>query len=206
MNRRGFLRGVLSVVAGSVAAKTALAQGPATKETAPEYEGRRLLSGRAGDRARVWLDGREVTGDCLEAIAPQSPGVEGPGAVYLTDRDSDGNLCLRGDDIASSWHHGRVRWEPLGDADAVLPLYIDDNGDLREASGRLVRYIVLDNAGIDTRLLRDVSEWTTPEARRLVESINSYYSRSAEMLPYLTGFTKSGEQSIRDYAAAWRVT
>jgi len=126
--------------------------------------------------------------------------------VYLTDRDSDGNLCLRGDDIASSWHHGRVRWEPLGDADAVLPLYIDDNGDLREASGRLVRYIVLDNAGIDTRLLRDVSDWTTPEARRLVESINSYYSRSAEMLPYLTGFTKSGEQSIRDYAAAWRVT
>jgi len=126
--------------------------------------------------------------------------------VYLTDRDSDGNLYLRGDDIASSWHHGRVRWEPLGDADAVLPLYIDDNGDLREASGRLARYMALDNEGIDTRPMRDASEWTTPEARRLVESINSYYSRSAEMLPYLTGFTKSGEQSIRDYAAAWRVT
>ena len=99
-----------------------------------------------------------------------------------------------------------LRTLPDNSVDAVLPLYIDDNGDLREASGRLVRYIVLDNAGIDTRLLRDVSDWTTPEARRLVESINSYYSRSAEMLPYLTGFTKSGEQSIRDYAAAWRVT
>ena len=99
-----------------------------------------------------------------------------------------------------------LRTLPDNSVDAVVPLYIDDNGDLREASGRLVRYIVLDKAGIDTRLLRDVSDWTTPEARRLVESINSYYSRSAEMLPYLTGFTKSGEQSIRDYAAAWRVT
>jgi len=154
MNRRGFLRGVLSVAAGSVAAK----------------------------------------------VAPKRPVAEpvmgvGRGSLLVMD-----NLGM----------HVNCRCAELPcevvDTDAVLPLYIDDNGDLREASGRLARYMALDNEGIDTRPMRDASEWTTPEARRLVESINSYYSRSAEMLPYLTGFTKSGEQSIRDYAAAWRVT
>jgi len=92
------------------------------------------------------------------------------------------------------------------DADAVLPLYIDDYGDLREASGRLARYMALDNEGIDTRQMRDVSDWTTPEARLLVESINSHYGRTAEMLPYIAGITEGSEQAIRDYVAGLKVT
>jgi hypothetical protein len=64
--------------------------------------------------------------------------------------------------------------------------------------------MALDNEGIDTRQMRDVSDWTTPEARLLVESINSHYGRTAEMLPYIAGITEGGEQAIRDYAAGLR--
>jgi hypothetical protein len=58
-------------------------------------------------RARVWLDGVEVTADCQTAVADEPD--EG-GAVLLLLRDGDGNHYVDATtgDPAREWRHGRV--------------------------------------------------------------------------------------------------
>ena len=76
-------------------------------------EKRRFLSAANGDRARVWIDGCEVTNQVFAAVAPMLPGIEAAGAVAFNLVDAEGNCLIENGEIMKAWHWGTVKWEPL---------------------------------------------------------------------------------------------
>ena len=114
MNRRGFLGATLGLIATPMLAKIAAHRlGVILPSPGPDGQPTRLLDAAHGDRARVWLDGQEVTENACMALTAEERGVEIDGAVCLYDLNTQGQVFVRNGEAARFWRYGRVRWEPV---------------------------------------------------------------------------------------------
>ena len=88
----------------------------------------RILNPKAGSRARVFLNGEDVSKNCLQALVPEHAGVEAPGQVWLYKTMPDGKFrtvpeTMLSDNGPTATHEvleGLVRWERVETHDEWL--------------------------------------------------------------------------------------